>query len=71
MAWDTRALIRFEYVNHRDELGTRTVTPVALSYRKLLPWYPEPVWLLRAYDHHKSEYREFQLTKMQNIREVT
>lgn len=68
---DARPLIRFEYVNHRGELYTRTVTPMSLAYRKLLPWYPEPVWLMRAMDHDKGESRDFQITKMQNIREVT
>lgn len=62
--------LRFDYINHEGKDSTRIVIPHSLTFRALKPWYPEPTYLMRAYDLDKRDYRDFQLSKMRNIEEI-
>lgn len=61
--------LRFDYINHEDEDEERVVNPIRMYYGSKLPWYPEPTWLMSAYDINHHGLRDFQVIKMRNIRE--
>lgn len=60
----------FDYTNHKGETERRITNPMGISFRSMKPWYPEPTWLMRAYDYDRHDYRDFQLCKMRNIEEI-
>ncbi len=56
---DSRAL-RFLYVNWKGEAGLRRATPISIRFGTS-DWHPEPGTLMLAYDHDKTDFREFAL----------
>ena len=59
------ASYQFEYTNHRGETAMRFVTFRDLQYGTILPYYPEPTWLLLCDDHSKDGApRSFALNKI-------
>lgn len=56
---DSRAL-RFLYVNWRGEARLRRATPISIRHGAT-EWHPEPGTLMLAFDHDKSDFREFAL----------
>jgi hypothetical protein len=62
--------LRFVYTNHKGESSARTVTPLSVRFGTS-EWYPEPTWLLLAYDHAREADREFAMWKMQAIVSVS
>lgn len=53
------------YLNHRGELRWRTIRPTSTWYGKT-EYYPQPQWLLNAFDEGKKAERTFALA---NIRQ--
>lgn len=53
----------FQYTNHRGVTATRKVHPLH-RYIGTTEFYPEPQWLLRAYDLDRDAERVFALAKM-------
>ena len=53
----------FRYRNHRGEESTRTITWPYLWYGTT-SYYPEPGWLLRGFDEHKRDYRDFSVVNI-------
>ena len=51
--------ITFAYRNHRGEVATRHVRPVAFRFGTAPPWYTEPQWILEAFDVEKGAMRSF------------
>lgn len=63
--------LRFEYLNHKGDYAIRTVRPIEIVFTKKEPYYPEPTWLLVAWDLDKQDGRSFALTNIRgNITEV-
>lgn len=54
----------FKYENHRGEVEVRHVSPKNTDYGICYPWYPEPTWLMRAWDIDRGADRIFDMTKM-------
>lgn len=52
--------IMLSYKNYREEISTRTITPIKPWYGST-EWHPEPQWLLKAFDHDKGAERDFAL----------
>jgi hypothetical protein len=50
--------LRFEYRNHRGEVGVRRVTPRRLWFG-VTAWYLDAQWLLDAWDHDRAAVRTF------------
>ncbi|MFM1654682.1 helix-turn-helix transcriptional regulator [Brevibacillus sp. B_LB10_24] len=55
-----RCVIRFEYVNAKNERANRIVEPVRLMYK-------HETWYLYGYCRTRSDYREFRITRMANL----
>lgn len=60
-------VVQFEYVNHRGEPGTRRIRPIRIWFGSTV-WYPEPGWLLEAWDIDKGATRDFSLARVANWR---
>jgi predicted DNA-binding transcriptional regulator YafY len=60
--------IQFEYVNHRDEAATRTVTPIKVLFVSSGSYGYENEWVLEAYDHDREALRTFAMRKIENWR---
>lgn len=54
---------KFAYLNHRGRTSQRRVTPLRFYYGSTT-YYPEPQWLLHAYDLDKNAIRDFALNRM-------
>lgn len=59
---------RFEYTNHRGEVGRRSVIPHRVFYGTVPPFHPTPGWYMEAFDLDKGAVRHFDLGQ---IRQVT
>lgn len=57
-----RAVV-FSYTNWRGEQGSRLVTPAEIKFTSTAHHH-ERQWIMRGYDHHKKEFREFAMKDM-------
>lgn len=57
-------IVEFEYRNHVDNYELRRVVPVSLSWGTT-EFYPEPTWLLRAWDIERTDWRVFNWKNIQ------
>ena len=57
----------FQYVNYRGEREQRVVMPTGLRFG-VSDWHLEPAWLMEATDLQKNARREFDLTRMTDVR---
>jgi hypothetical protein len=57
----TQQTMTFSYKNYRGELSSRHVRPLGPPRWGTSEWYPEPQWLLMAWDLDKGAAREFAL----------
>lgn len=55
------------YKNYKGLTGLRKITPIKIWYGATA-WYPEPQWLLTAFDHEKDALRDYALFNISNIR---
>jgi len=52
--------VTIDYVNYRDERGSRLIRPVAYSLRlDSNEWHPQPQWLFTALDIERNVERSF------------
>lgn len=57
---DNGPALQFTYYNHRGESAVRTVVPGSIYYGSNF-YYPDPQWLLEAFDVDRGETRSFAL----------
>lgn len=50
--------LQFRYINHRGENALRRVLPIRVWHGST-DWYPQPQWLLRAFDLDRGGERDF------------
>src|SRR5262245_42314613 len=60
-------MIEFDYINHEEKQSQRHITIYSIRFGTS-EWYPEPQWLILAWDHDKEDWREFAVNKMFYIR---
>jgi hypothetical protein len=58
--------LRFVYTNHREESAARTVVNPRISWGST-EWYPEPQWLLEAFDADRMAVRVFALSRITEL----
>lgn len=58
--------LEFDYVNHRGVAERRCVMPVHVRFGTS-SYYPQPQWLLLAYDYARKADREFAMSKMTKV----
>jgi predicted DNA-binding transcriptional regulator YafY len=54
----------FTYTNWQGVTEVRHVFPQGVVYKAYPPYYPEPLWLLTAWDLDREEVRHFDLSKI-------
>lgn len=55
--------VSFVYTNYKGETARRNVVPFSVEFSSN-EWYPEPTWLLRAWDLDRKDWRDFALLKI-------
>jgi len=60
---DRTKALRFWYVNYKGEHSHREVYPQGIRFGTT-EYYPEPQWLLDAYDFEKKEGRTFAMARI-------
>jgi hypothetical protein len=43
-------IVTIDYTNWKGSRRVRTILPLELRFMELLPWHPEPCWLIYALD---------------------
>lgn len=61
---DLMDLVEFLYTNHKDRTAIRHVRPIRIWFGSTA-WYPNPQWLLEAFDLDKMATRDFALSSME------
>src|SRR5690606_84176 len=56
----TKQVVRFEYINGKNERSSRVVEPVSLQYRY-------GAWYLFGYCRSRQDYREFKISRVSEL----
>lgn len=63
-AFTSVPVFTFVYINHEGKESIRNVRPISLFHGTLETFYPEPQWILKAFDIDKNAIRHFSMSKI-------